>query len=102
PIRLPSDKSYEFHTFVNFVSQCEQRDALQQHLAAKGVQTTVYYNTPIHLQPAAAGLGVRRGRFPVTERLSETILALPANQTLTRNDLQYICAEIHALLGMEH
>src|SRR3984893_625323 len=52
-IELPQEKSYEYHTFVNFVSQCDRRDELQQRLAEKGVQTVVHYNTPIHLQPAA-------------------------------------------------
>jgi dTDP-4-amino-4,6-dideoxygalactose transaminase len=99
PIRLPQQKPYEFHTFVNFVSQCDRRDELQNHLAGKGVQTVVHYNTPIHLQPAAQSLGCRRGQFPVTERLCETILALPANQTLTEHDIRFIAAEICALLG---
>jgi dTDP-4-amino-4,6-dideoxygalactose transaminase len=99
PIRLPVDKPYEFHTYVNFVSQCERRDELQKHLAAKGVQTVVHYNTPIHLQPAAASLGCRRGQFPVTERLCETILALPANQMLTQGDIHFICSEIRSRLG---
>ena len=99
PIALPEDKPYEFHIYVNFVSQCDRRDELQKHLAAKGVQTVVHYNTPIHLQPAAQSLGYRRGQFPVTERLSQTILALPANQSLTRDDIGYISAEIRALLG---
>ncbi len=98
PIRLPDEKSYEFHTFVNFVSQCDRRNELQKHLAGKGVQTVVHYNRPIHLQPAAASLGYRRGQFPVTERLCDTILALPANQTLRRDDIEYICHEISILL----
>lgn len=99
PISLAQEKPYEYHTFVNFVSQCERRDELQKHLAAKGVQAVVHYNTPIHLQPAAAALGCRRGQFPVTERLSETILALPANQTLQREDIEYVANEIRAVLG---
>jgi len=99
PIKLPQQKPYEFHTFVNFVSQCDRRDELQQHLAGKGVQTVVHYNTPIHLQPAAQSLGCRRGQFPVTERLCETILALPANQTLAEDDVRFIATEIGALLG---
>src|SRR5262249_5773046 len=41
PIRLPQQKPYEYHTFVNFVSQCDRRDELQKHLADKGVQTVV-------------------------------------------------------------
>jgi len=99
PIRLPREKPYEFHTFVNFVSQCERRDELQKHLAQKGVQTVVHYNTPIHLQPAAEQLGCRRGQFPVTERLCETILALPANQTLTDDEIGFVSAEIRTVLG---
>jgi dTDP-4-amino-4,6-dideoxygalactose transaminase len=99
PIRLPRQKPYEFHTFVNFVSQCDRRDELQKHLAGKGVQTVVHYNTPIHLQPAAESLGCRRGQFPVTERLCETILALPANQTLADEDIAFVASEIRAVLG---
>jgi len=99
PIRLPQEKPYEFHTCVNFVSQCDRRDELQKHLTAKGVQTVVHYNTPIHLQPAAESLGCRQGQFPVTERLCETILALPANQTLTRDDIGFVSAEIRSVLG---
>jgi dTDP-4-amino-4,6-dideoxygalactose transaminase len=99
PIRLPADKPDQRHTYVNFVSQCDRRDELQQRLAARGVQAVVHYNTPIHLQPAAAKLGYRRGQFPVTERLAETILALPANHTLTRDDIGDISAEIRAVLG---
>lgn len=98
PIRLPHNKSYEFHTFVNFVSQCDRRNALQRHLTRKGVQTVVHYSTPIYLQPAATALGYRRGQFPVTERLCETILALPANQTLRREDIEYVCSEVRVLL----
>ena len=99
PLWLPEEKPYEFHTFVNFVSQCERRDELQKHLADKGVQTVVHYNTPIYLQPAAESLGCRRGQFPVTEKLCATILALPANQTLSRDDIFYISNEIRRVLG---
>jgi dTDP-4-amino-4,6-dideoxygalactose transaminase len=99
PIELPHDKPYEYHTFVNLVSQCDRRDELQAHLAEKGVQTVVHYNTPIHLQPAARSLGVRRGQFPMTERLSRRILALPANQSVSRDDIGFVCAEIRGMLG---
>jgi dTDP-4-amino-4,6-dideoxygalactose transaminase len=99
-IRLPEERSYEFHTFVNFVSQCDDhRDELQKHLASKGVQTVVHYNTPIHVQPAAESLGCRKGQFPVAERLCQTILALPANQTLTRDEITYVSTEIRAVLA---
>jgi dTDP-4-amino-4,6-dideoxygalactose transaminase len=100
PIDLPKEKPYEYHTFVNLVSQCDRRDDLQKHLAAKGVQTVVHYNTPIHLQPAAKSLGGHRGQFPMTERLCSRILALPANQSLSRHDIGFISAEIRSVLGI--
>jgi dTDP-4-amino-4,6-dideoxygalactose transaminase len=59
----------------------------------------VHYNMPIHLQPAAESLGCRRGQFPVTEKLCATILALPANQTLSRDDIAYVSDEIRRVLG---
>lgn len=96
PILLPADKAYEFHTCVNFVSQCDWRDELQRHLTAKGVQCVVHYNTPIHLQPAARSLGTKAGQFPVTERLCQRILAIPANQTLSPDDIHYVADAIVA------
>jgi dTDP-4-amino-4,6-dideoxygalactose transaminase len=70
PIELPREKPYEYHTFVNFVSQCDRRN----ERGCRRWCTT----TPIHLQPAAQSLGLRRGQFPVTEHLCTRILALPA------------------------
>jgi dTDP-4-amino-4,6-dideoxygalactose transaminase len=90
PLSLPEEKTYQFHTFVNFVSQTDCRDKLQKFLADEGIQTVVHYNKPLHLQPAATHLGYKRGQFPITEKLSETILALPANQTLSESDIIYI------------
>jgi hypothetical protein len=43
------------------------------------------------------GLGCHKGQFPVTERLCD--LALPANQTLTRDDIIYVSKEIFVALG---
>lgn len=98
PIRLPLEKPYEYHTRVNFVSHCDWRDELQQYLAAEGIHTAVHYNTPIHLQPAAESLGYGAGQFPVTEQLCKVILALPANQTLTVDDIELIAGKIRDFL----
>lgn len=98
PIRLPVEKDYEFNTCVNFVSQCERRDRLQEHLTSRNIESAVHYRVPLHLQPATASLGYKRGQFPVTERLAETILTLPINQSLTRAEITYIAAAIREVL----
>jgi dTDP-4-amino-4,6-dideoxygalactose transaminase len=50
----------------------------------------VHYPVPLHLQPAAKGLGYERGDFPVTELQSERILSLPVHQFLTEQDIEYV------------
>lgn len=72
-----------------------QRDRLRQHLTERGVGTAVYYPTPVHLQPALEGAW-RRGDFPVAERLTRELLALPIGPELTGSDLQYVCQAVRS------
>ncbi len=59
-----------------------RRDELKSHLAARGVETSVHYPLPLHLQPAYAFLGHSRGDFPVSEAACETVLSLPIYPSL--------------------
>jgi dTDP-4-amino-4,6-dideoxygalactose transaminase len=60
-----------------------RRDAFQAHLASRGVETRIHYPVPLHLQPAYAFLGHRRGDFPVSEEACGTIVSLPLSPTLS-------------------
>ena len=57
-----------------------QRDRVAEELEADGVQTMVYYPTPVHRLPVYAGAGL--GRFPVAERLAGEVLSLPIGPSL--------------------
>jgi dTDP-4-amino-4,6-dideoxygalactose transaminase len=59
------------------------RDALGRYLSSRGVETAIHYPVPLHLQPAYAFLGHRRGDFPVSEEACETVLSLPMYPTLS-------------------
>lgn len=63
------------HAWHLYVVRCQQRDRLQQHLAAAGVGSLIHYPIPPHRQGAYAGL--RHGPLPLTETLAETVLSLP-------------------------
>jgi dTDP-3-amino-3,4,6-trideoxy-alpha-D-glucose transaminase len=65
------------HVYHLFVVRSTERDALRDHLDARGVASAVHYPTPIHLQPAYAGLGLGRGDLPVAERLASENCSLP-------------------------
>ena len=96
PVFIAPCRNQEFNTFHVFVIQAERRNELQSHLGREGIGTAVHYPVPIHLQPAAADLGYRRGDFPVTERQAERILSLPIHQHLTAADQDYIADKIDA------
>lgn len=102
---LPSCQPEEYNTFHTFVIQVEgSRDALQNHLQGLGIKTAIHYPVPIHLQPAAKSLGYSMGDFPVTEAQAQTILTLPVNQYLTRNEQEIIVKEVLAFMrqGADH
>ncbi len=91
----PPCRPQEFNAFHTFVIQCDRRDALRDHLARHGIGTAIHYPVPIHLQPAAKALGYRKGDFPVTERQAERILTLPVNQSLSRDDVEYVAETVN-------
>jgi dTDP-4-amino-4,6-dideoxygalactose transaminase len=91
---VPACRQDEFNTFHTFVIQAERRDELQRHLRDIGIKTAIHYPVPIHLQPAAAGLGYRKGDFPATEDQAERILTLPVNQYMSAKDVETVAAEV--------
>jgi dTDP-4-amino-4,6-dideoxygalactose transaminase len=98
-IFVPPCRQDEFNTFHTFVIQAERRDDLQRHLRAIGIKTAIHYPVPIHLQPAAASLGYRKGDFPTTERQAERILTLPVNQYMSAQDVEAVAGEVLSFYG---
>ena len=96
---IPPCKPHEENAFVMLITQAERRDELQAHLSKRGVQSLVYYGTPLHLQPAAARFGYKRGDFPVAERQAARVLALPHHQNLSDDQVRYVADAVNAFYG---
>lgn len=60
-----------------------RRDALREHLKARGIETGIHYPIPLHLQPVYKDLGYKAGDFPHAEKAAEEILSLPMYPELT-------------------
>jgi len=91
---LPAAVDAPGHIYHLYVVRLAQRDALIHALAQRGVQTGIHYPVPIHLQPAYADLGYGPGAFPVTERLSRTIVSLPMYPELIAAQLEHTIAAV--------
>jgi perosamine synthetase len=76
-----------------------ERQQVIDGLAERGVGTLIYYPVPIHRQaylqaylPGAADLPL-----PVTDRLSDEVLAIPVHPRLSEADLETIVAAVRAV-----
>lgn len=82
-----------------YVIRTGQRDALQRHLATKGIGTQVHYPTPPHLSGAYADGGFNRGDFPIAEKLASEVLSLPIGPHHTAEQVESVCAAIREFFG---
>ncbi len=76
-----------------------ERDALAEHLKARGIGTAIHYPRPIHLQPSMASAGGRTGDLPVSEQLSREVLCLPFYPELPLPDVERVAGEVRAFAG---
>lgn len=76
-VRIPTEDKGNRHSYHQYVVRAERRDELMQYLTEKGVTTRVYYPLSLHLQPCFAWLEYSKGSMPVSEQLTDEVLALP-------------------------
>ncbi len=69
------------------------RDQLLEVLWAEGVKARRYFYPGCHRMEPYVSQG-RKYQLPVTERLSETVLALPTGTAVTPEDINKVCAII--------
>ena len=93
-IRLPLVKAGNKEVNYVFCIQVEERDALKDYLSSKEIDTTIYYPIPLHLQKCFEHLGYKKGDFPVSEKLCDTVLALPMFPELTEDEVCFVCESV--------
>jgi dTDP-4-amino-4,6-dideoxygalactose transaminase len=80
----PDDRTHAYHQYT---VRSEHRDALTDHFDEFGIDTGVYYPTPIHRQPPYKGL---YRELPNAERAAEEVLSLPVHPDLGAEELRRI------------
>lgn len=75
----------------------KERDILQNALKEKDIPTMIYYPKPMHRQKAFDGIK-QYVDYPVTERLCETVLALPMHPYLSEEQIEFITENIKYIL----
>jgi len=72
----------------------EKRNNLINKLSLKDIPTVIYYKLPIHMMNAFSYLGYSEGNFPVSEKLSQTIVSLPMHPYITDSQVDTLISEL--------
>ena len=86
----PQLESHNTSVYAQYTVAVENRSSVQELLKKKDIPTAVHYPVPLHLQPAFASLGLRKGSFPQSEHAAERVMSLPMHPYLTEAQQQYV------------
>jgi len=81
------------HVWHLFVVRCRQRDLLQQHLDAKGIQTIIHYPIPPHKQAAYSEWN--EVSLPFTEQIHKEVLSLPISPVMEEAEVEEVINAIN-------
>ncbi len=79
-----------------YVVRTAAPEGLGEFLAGRGIGTGRHYPEPLHLMPAFADLGYRKGDFPVAEALASECLSLPLFPGMTTSQVDRVTEAIAA------
>ena len=100
PVGLPVEREYAYHSYVRFEIRVPRRDELRRFLEEQGIQTSVHYPTPIHLDRVyRERYGAQAGQNPVAERLAQQILSLPIYPQMSEDDVCYVVERIGSFMA---
>ncbi len=89
---VPEWSSPCWHLFVIFVHGC--RDALSEYLTKNQVDSIVHYPVPPHLQECYKDLNLKKGSFPVAEKLAGGVISIPICPTLSDEQVGHVVKTI--------
>ncbi|HMS55852.1 MAG TPA: DegT/DnrJ/EryC1/StrS family aminotransferase [Fimbriimonadaceae bacterium] len=98
-VHLPSTLVGNNHTYHQFTIRTANRDALQNHLKGKEVDSMIYYPVPIHFHSPYKHLANGEGSLPVTERVSNECLSLPIHPHLSDEQVDWTIECIREFAG---
>jgi dTDP-4-amino-4,6-dideoxygalactose transaminase len=93
-LRLLEDPEGAISVYHQLTVRTAQRNELMQHLAARGIGCSIHYPSPLHRQPALAGLLPDPPSLPVAEAAAGEVLCLPIFPELADEEVEAVCAAV--------
>lgn len=89
-VKTPWVRPGDRHIYNQYVIAVENRDGLKKYLLENGIETEIYYPLSMHMQECFQYLGYKEGDFPISEKSSNSTVAIPVYPELPQDDLEYV------------
>lgn len=96
-VELPRIAEHCVHTWYQFVVRVEDQESFRDYLKESGVSTDIAWKTPPYLQPAITeNYGYKRGDFPITEKICDTIVSLPMMDYMADEEISLVIKVVNS------
>jgi dTDP-4-amino-4,6-dideoxygalactose transaminase len=86
---IPSKCESSYHLYYMILPSLKHRQKLMAVLNNHGITSTFHYQ-PLHLSTMGKKWGYKLGDFPITEKISSSLIRLPLYNELSLSDQEYI------------
>lgn len=98
-VEIPRQVPGTRHVFHVYAIRTGDRERLRMDLELRGIQTSMHYPIPVHLQPAYRDLGYKAGDFPESEDIARKVLSLPLWPEMPREHVELVARTIKECVG---
>ncbi len=95
-IMLPKLREGAESIYHQYVVRCAGRNALQEMLEQRGIQTQIHYPIPPHMAKCYVHLGHKKGEYPIAESYADQVLSLPIYTGMTLAEQDYVIEQINS------
>ena len=100
-VQLPETPEECKHTWYQFVVRVDNQAAFIEYLKAHDVATDIAWKTPPYLQPCMVEkFGYKRGDFPITEKICDSIVSLPMMDYMDEEEITKVINEVNSYAGV--
>lgn len=97
PIQLPHTADGASHVFHLYVLRHSERDKLQPHLQAAGIQSGLHYPVPLHRQAFVRNLQMDPAQgYPNSEHWANECISLPIFYGMTDSQVDRVIRTVHS------
>lgn len=96
---LDPPENIDSHVYHLFVIKAKDRDSLQSHLLARGVQSLIHYPIPIHRQDAVPSIKCDDMGLIKSEEFAKSCISLPCHPHMLKSDIEDVINVVNDFKG---